>query len=255
MHRSAPTFLSSDQEPSRTGSTPSLPCGSQILATCSLFGATARWSCSPARCSKRLSSPLRRRDFALCRPKHWSVRTPVVVSALMGQLGETGSLITCSHTPNKSLEATCEDARASTVTLSVMSSAISNLAALLASMKPSLNAGVYAYCVVPHGADISALAPVATVCESEGLTLVLPEEQAIDAGLSVLFRAAWITLQQFTPICKLSASRRPSPRHWGKLESAVTSLQAPSTITSLFLLRTRIGRCRRSRHWSQKVTR
>jgi hypothetical protein len=75
-----------------------------------------------------------------------------------------------------------------------MSSAISNLAVLLASMKPSLNAGIYAYCVVPHGADISALSPVATVCESEGLTLVLPEEQAINAGLPVLFRAAWITL-------------------------------------------------------------
>ena len=60
-----------------------------------------------------------------------------------------------------------------------------------------------------HGAQVSAIAstaqkaqawalPVAnnvvTVAEAEGLTLVLPEQQAVDAGLSVLFRAAWITL-------------------------------------------------------------
>jgi uncharacterized protein len=75
-----------------------------------------------------------------------------------------------------------------------MSNAISNLAVLLRSMEPELHAGVYVYCVVPQGTNISALSPVATVSESEGLTLVLPEEQAINAGLSVLFRAAWITL-------------------------------------------------------------
>jgi len=61
-------------------------------------------------------------------------------------------------------------------------------------MEPVLHAGIYAYCVVPHGVDITALSPVTTVSESEGLTLVLPEEQAIHASLPVLFRAAWITL-------------------------------------------------------------
>ncbi|WP_422289735.1 ACT domain-containing protein [Hydrogenophaga sp.] len=71
---------------------------------------------------------------------------------------------------------------------------IAQLAVLLGAMEPSLHAGVFAYCVVPHGADMSALSPVATVSESEGLTLVLPEEQAIAAHLPVLFRAAWITL-------------------------------------------------------------
>jgi len=70
----------------------------------------------------------------------------------------------------------------------------SNLADLLGSMEPRLHAGVYAFCVVPHGTDFAGLSPVATVSESEGLTLVLPEEQAINAGLSVLFRAARITL-------------------------------------------------------------
>ena len=69
-----------------------------------------------------------------------------------------------------------------------------NLRALLASMEPTLHAGVYAYCEAPHGADITALSPVVAVHEAEGLTLVLPEEQVIGAGLPVLFRAAWITL-------------------------------------------------------------
>jgi uncharacterized protein len=75
-----------------------------------------------------------------------------------------------------------------------MNKPISNLAVLLRSMEPTLHAGVYAYCVVPHGSDISAFTPVATVSESEGLTLVLPMEQAIQAGLTMIFRASWITL-------------------------------------------------------------
>ncbi len=75
-----------------------------------------------------------------------------------------------------------------------MNKAVSNLAVLLKSMEPELHAGVYAYCVVPRGADTSALSSVATISEPEGLTLILSEEQAINAGLSILFRAAWITL-------------------------------------------------------------
>lgn len=76
----------------------------------------------------------------------------------------------------------------------VMNKVISNLSILLRSMAPELHPGTYAFCVVTHGADISALSPIVSVAESEGLTLVLPEEQAIHAGLPVLFRAAWITL-------------------------------------------------------------
>ena len=78
--------------------------------------------------------------------------------------------------------------------MSVMSPAVSDLAVLIRSMGPELHPGVFAYCVVPKGSDVSVLSPVATVAESEGLTLVLPEEQAVQAGLAVRFRAAWITL-------------------------------------------------------------
>ena len=75
-----------------------------------------------------------------------------------------------------------------------MTQPISNLTMLLRSMEPVLHEGVYAYCTVPHDAQIAAFAPVVTVRESEGLTLVVPEEQAVRAGLPVLFRAAWISL-------------------------------------------------------------
>ncbi|HEX5687552.1 MAG TPA: ACT domain-containing protein [Ideonella sp.] len=75
-----------------------------------------------------------------------------------------------------------------------MNQAISSLTTLLRSMEPMLHDGVYAYCVVPSDADTSALTPVVTVRESEGLTVVVPAAQAEQCGLAVLFRAAWITL-------------------------------------------------------------
>lgn len=72
---------------------------------------------------------------------------------------------------------------------------ISDLDALVSGMEPTLHAGVYAYCVAGSDADVAGRSVVATVREAEGLTLVLPEEQALAAGLEVLFRAAWITLE------------------------------------------------------------
>jgi len=75
-----------------------------------------------------------------------------------------------------------------------MTRPVSNLTTLLRSMEPVLHEGVYAYCTVPHDAQLAAFAPVVTVREPEGLTLVVREEQAVAAGLSVLFRAAWISL-------------------------------------------------------------
>ena len=48
--------------------------------------------------------------------------------------------------------------------------------------------------MLAHGANVNALSPVATVVESEGITIIVPEEQAINAGLAVLLRVAWITL-------------------------------------------------------------
>lgn len=69
-----------------------------------------------------------------------------------------------------------------------------DLGALLRALAPARQDGIYAYCVVPHGTDTRALAAVVTVAEPEGLTLVLPEDVAIRAGLTIVFRAAWIRL-------------------------------------------------------------
>jgi hypothetical protein len=71
---------------------------------------------------------------------------------------------------------------------------ISNLAQLLRSMEPIRNPGVYVFASLPHASDVSALKPIATMQEREGVTVVVDEAVAQTAQLQVLFRAAWITL-------------------------------------------------------------
>jgi hypothetical protein len=75
-----------------------------------------------------------------------------------------------------------------------MSRAVSNLAELLHSMSPVLNRGVYAFVALPDGSVPDRVEPIATFRESEGLTLIVEEQQAKDAGFPILLRAAWITL-------------------------------------------------------------
>jgi len=69
------------------------------------------------------------------------------------------------------------------------------LGELLRAMRPVLNDGVYVYAVVPHGLPISDLDYVARFKEREGVTFVLPEGEASRAGLSIVLRVAWITLE------------------------------------------------------------
>jgi uncharacterized protein len=71
---------------------------------------------------------------------------------------------------------------------------ISNLSVLLASMEPVLNDGVYAFTCVAHGTDTAYIPAITTMRETEGMTLVIAEQLALDLGLEVLFRCAWITL-------------------------------------------------------------
>lgn len=75
-----------------------------------------------------------------------------------------------------------------------MKSPVSNLSVLISSMEPVLHDGVYVYTSVPHGTDTSKIPTFATVHEVEGLTLIVSEEQALQLGLDVMFRCAWITL-------------------------------------------------------------
>jgi dihydrofolate reductase len=64
---------------------------------------------------------------------------------------------------------------------------------LLAALEPELHRGEYLYAAVetvPSGID-----PVVMVTEAEGITLVLPREQAEQLGIAGVFPCAWITLR------------------------------------------------------------
>ncbi|MES2936347.1 MAG: ACT domain-containing protein [Pseudomonadota bacterium] len=76
-----------------------------------------------------------------------------------------------------------------------MAAGVSDLTVLLRTLEPVLHEGVYVYSMVPAGADLGAIAAIATFREAEGTTVILPEPEALKARLPVLFRAAWITLK------------------------------------------------------------
>jgi hypothetical protein len=61
-------------------------------------------------------------------------------------------------------------------------------------MRPERNEGRYVFASVP-GAVPEGLAPVVTVSEPEGRTLVVHQEEADRAGLAYDYVAAWITLR------------------------------------------------------------
>lgn len=75
-----------------------------------------------------------------------------------------------------------------------MTTPIFDLNELLRSMDPELHEGVYVFASVPSGSDLSGLDPLATFREKEGISVIVAESAALRAGLSVLFRAAWISL-------------------------------------------------------------
>jgi uncharacterized protein len=71
---------------------------------------------------------------------------------------------------------------------------VADLTQLLSSLRPALHPRVYVFASVPAGTDVSALQPIATFREAEGLTIVIEQELARQAGVPILFRAAWLTL-------------------------------------------------------------
>ena len=69
------------------------------------------------------------------------------------------------------------------------------LSALLSSMSPELHPGEYVFTSTPDVAVPAGVAPVVTVREEEGLTMVVPKEHADRLGLEYDYVAGWITLR------------------------------------------------------------
>jgi hypothetical protein len=70
-----------------------------------------------------------------------------------------------------------------------------DLRTLLAGMCPQLNTGEYVFTVAPDSCVPAGVRPVVTVAEEEGLTLVLPRQDADRTGLAYDYVAGWITLR------------------------------------------------------------
>ncbi|MFF1926513.1 ACT domain-containing protein [Streptomyces sp. NPDC058221] len=70
-----------------------------------------------------------------------------------------------------------------------------DLRTLLGDLRPELHPGRYVFATMPGGQVPAGVRPVVTVGETEGLTLVLPEAEAVAAGLSHSYPAGWITLR------------------------------------------------------------
>ena len=71
-----------------------------------------------------------------------------------------------------------------------------NLKRLLAGMRPLMQPGIFVFATVPAGSPVPAgVEPVMVFRESEGVTLILEEAEAREAGLGGTFRARMITLE------------------------------------------------------------
>ena len=69
-----------------------------------------------------------------------------------------------------------------------------DLSHLLREMKPELQAGTYLFCSLAGDFAGEGVVALATFREAEGLTLVLPADEAERHGIAGTFEAAWITL-------------------------------------------------------------
>ncbi|AEN08194.1 hypothetical protein K373_01020 [Streptomyces sp. DvalAA-21] len=70
-----------------------------------------------------------------------------------------------------------------------------DLRTLLRGMRPELNPGRFVFTTLRGVETPPGVTPVVTVVEPEGLTLVLPEAQAVESRLAYDFVAGWITLR------------------------------------------------------------
>lgn len=71
---------------------------------------------------------------------------------------------------------------------------ISNLAELLRSMTPKLNAGVYYFATLNNDDVLPLSKIIATIREEEGLSVIVNEETVAEYALQAQFKCAWISL-------------------------------------------------------------
>ncbi|MFZ4814825.1 MAG: ACT domain-containing protein [Phototrophicaceae bacterium] len=69
-----------------------------------------------------------------------------------------------------------------------------NLAILLKTMQPRLNPGKVVFCSFSLDVALPSITPIGWFRESEGITLILPKEEATALQIPFLFEAGWITL-------------------------------------------------------------
>jgi hypothetical protein len=69
-----------------------------------------------------------------------------------------------------------------------------SLTTLLRSMSPQLNNGAYVFCSLSDAAQLDGVQPLGSFQEAEGLTVILPRQQAEHLGLPYSYVAAWLTL-------------------------------------------------------------
>ena len=72
---------------------------------------------------------------------------------------------------------------------------IRDLDTLLATMRPERNPGTWAWCTLPVGTALEGIEVAATLRESEGLSVVVAEADALARGWPIAFRSAWLTLR------------------------------------------------------------
>lgn len=76
-----------------------------------------------------------------------------------------------------------------------MSTPTTDLDALLRTMSPRQQPGMYVFATVPAGMSIDPALVIASIREPEGLSVVVSDADAGRLGLTVLMRCAWLTLQ------------------------------------------------------------
>ncbi len=70
-----------------------------------------------------------------------------------------------------------------------------SLTTLIRSMTPTLNEGAYVFCSLTDATQLQGEQPLGSFQEREGLTVILPHQQAEHLQLEIDYVAAWLTLE------------------------------------------------------------